>query len=91
MAFWRSANGIEHLQADGYRVSAVDTTGAGDAFMAGLLHHVVDMGLNELVNNTQALKAALSFANACGALAVTKRGAIAAMSYASDVKSLLNH
>jgi len=91
MAFWRSSNGIEHLQATSYPVTAVDTTGAGDAFMAGLLHHVVVNGLNELIAHKQTLKSALMFANACGALAVTKRGAIAAMPYASEVESLLTH
>jgi fructan beta-fructosidase len=56
-------------------VQAVDTTGAGDAFVAGMLHGILKNGeayptmLAEIVN----------FANAVGALTTTERGAIPAL------------
>ncbi|KAK9951068.1 hypothetical protein M0R45_006530 [Rubus argutus] len=58
-------------------VDAVDTTGAGDAFVAGILSQLaVDLSL---LQNEDKLRDALLFANACGALTVTGRGAIPAL------------
>lgn len=51
----------------GYHVQAVDATGAGDAFVAGLLTFMLRQGMR--------LPDALLYANACGALAATERGA----------------
>jgi ribokinase len=50
----------------GYRVAAVDTTGAGDAFRAGLA---------VMLAADRDIDAAVRFANACGALACTVAGA----------------
>lgn len=55
---------------DGYDVDAVDPTGAGDAFAAGLL---------TALREGRDLRDALAFANAVGALATTGRGAMAAL------------
>lgn len=57
----------------GYQVDSIDTTGAGDAFMAGLLATLAKVGpeLNELK-----LQTIFSRASACGALATTQKGAI---------------
>ncbi|MBV9849225.1 MAG: hypothetical protein JO250_06005 [Armatimonadetes bacterium] len=52
----------------GFRVQAVDATGAGDAFVAGLLAFLLRRGV-ELTSE------ALAYANACGALAATELGA----------------
>lgn len=61
----------------GLRVDAVDTTGAGDAFVAGILSQLaVD---NSLLQKEEQLRDALFFANACGALTVMERGAIPAL------------
>ncbi len=64
------------VHVDGYTVSPVDTTGAGDAFVAGVL-----VGILENPNYTQldTLKGILRFANATGAIATTQRGAIPAL------------
>ncbi|RAL46630.1 hypothetical protein DM860_004909 [Cuscuta australis] len=61
----------------GLRVEAVDTTGAGDAFVAGILSQLASD--ESLLQNEGRLREALSFANACGALTVTERGAIPAL------------
>ncbi|KAH7533836.1 hypothetical protein FEM48_Zijuj04G0173900 [Ziziphus jujuba var. spinosa] len=61
----------------GLKVDAIDTTGAGDAFVAGILSQLaVDLSL---LQKEDKLRDALKFANACGALTVTERGAIPAL------------
>ncbi|KAI6691483.1 hypothetical protein NL676_028311 [Syzygium grande] len=61
----------------GLKVDAVDTTGAGDAFVAGILSQLaVDLSL---LQEEDRLRDALKFANACGALTVMERGAIPAL------------
>lgn len=61
----------------GMKVDAVDTTGAGDAFVAGILSQLAtDLSL---LQKEEQLRESLRFANACGALTVTERGAIPAL------------
>jgi Sugar kinases, ribokinase family len=74
----------------GYRVDVVDSTGAGDAFVGGLLHQLAQQqvrpaDLDRWVGALSGLQAALRYASACGALAVTRRGSFAAMSDATEV------
>ncbi|KAK6913556.1 Carbohydrate kinase PfkB [Dillenia turbinata] len=64
-------------RVDGLKVDAVDTTGAGDAFVAGILSQLAS-DIAPLQNEIR-LREALKFANACGALTVTERGAIPAL------------
>lgn len=64
-----------------YPVTVVDTTAAGDAFVAGLA-----VGLGE----GRPLVQAAQFANAVGALAVTKQGAQPGMPRRAEVEILLN-
>ncbi|EPS69686.1 fructokinase 3 [Genlisea aurea] len=61
----------------GVKVEAVDTTGAGDAFVAGILSQLASD--TSLLHDEGRLREALRFANACGALTVTERGAIPAL------------
>ncbi len=74
------------------RVSeVVDTLGAGDAFMAGLLAQIVESGaarasLADAVDWPRALE----FANICGALAVRKAGAIPALPTRADVATFMD-
>ena len=63
-----------------YPVIVVDTTAAGDAFVAGLA-----VGLGE----GRSLVKAAQFANAVGALAVTKQGAQPGMPFREEVDRLL--
>ncbi|KAK4770303.1 hypothetical protein SAY87_030835 [Trapa incisa] len=58
----------------GVKAKSVDTTGAGDAFVGGFLYCLAsDLSL---YMDEKKLRDALFFANVCGALTVTKRGAI---------------
>ena len=72
----------------GYRVKTVDTTGAGDAFTAGLLaelaaHPEWDLG-------PVPLESALRTANAAGALTTTGSGVIPSLPGRGDVEELLS-
>ncbi|XP_062233226.1 probable fructokinase-6, chloroplastic isoform X1 [Phragmites australis] len=64
-------------RVSGLKVTAVDTTGAGDAFVAGMLSQLVTDFT--LLQDEGRLREALKFANVCGALTVTERGAIPAL------------
>ncbi|CAM6105145.1 unnamed protein product [Calypogeia fissa] len=75
-------------RVEGLKVTPVDTTGAGDAFVAGLLSQLVrDMSLLE---DESKLREALRFANACGAITTTERGAIPALPDRDTVMRLIN-
>ncbi|KAK3035632.1 hypothetical protein RJ639_033160 [Escallonia herrerae] len=66
-----------HGRVSGIKVIAVDTTGAGDAFVGGLLNSLASDP--DLYKNEKKLQEALRFANGCGALTVTEKGAIPAL------------
>jgi fructokinase len=63
----------------GFKVKAVDTTGCGDGFLAGLLHGLAKSGKKPEEHSPEELVAICAVANAVGALVAMKRGAIAAM------------
>ncbi|KAL8240869.1 hypothetical protein R6Q59_014224 [Mikania micrantha] len=71
----------------GVKVKPVDTTGAGDAFVGGILS-ILASDIN-LYEDEKRLREALVFANACGAVVVTKKGAIPAMPSKEEVKQIL--
>lgn len=68
------------------KVIPVDTTGAGDAFMAGILRYVHYNGL-PLINTS--LFDCVSFGNKLGAIAATKPGALTALPHYEDIKALV--
>lgn len=59
-------DGSREFKVEGFRVNAVDSTAAGDAFIAGL---AVSLG------NSRKIPEALRYANAVGAVTVTRPGA----------------
>lgn len=77
-AFFKSAEGEGYVPA--FPVKAVDTVGAGDAFCGALT-----LALAE----GRPLEEAVRFANAAGAVAVTKPGAQEAMPRREEVEELL--
>lgn len=77
-----------------FRVQVQDTTAAGDAFVGGLLYQLArrlggGMALETFCADRTAIGESLRFAAAVGALAVTRRGAFAAMPPLADVLSLI--
>jgi len=74
----------------GYRVKAVDTTGAGDTFVGAMLWQLKDMSLEEISQICpEKWKELLAFSNAAGALVTTKKGAIPAMPDLDTVNAFL--
>ncbi len=73
----------------GFRVKAVDTTGCGDGFLAGLLSGIIKNGKPLKEITLTEMKELCRTANAVGALAATKRGAIAAMPDGKSVEQFL--
>jgi len=67
---------VKVIHFNGYTVNSVDTTGAGDAFLAGLLAYIAHDGLPQSVEH---VRNALTQASACGALATTLKGALTAL------------
>ena len=69
----------------GRPMRSVDTTGAGDTFMAALLVGILENETNYL----DKLDEILRFANAAAGLTVTNRGAIPALPFRPQVDALL--
>ncbi|MBC6937817.1 MAG: hypothetical protein DWB42_18590 [Chloroflexi bacterium] len=73
------------VDSPGFSVRSLDTTGAGDGFVAGLLVGILEAGA-DYVNR---LASILRFANAVGALATTQYGAIPALPSRAAVETFL--
>lgn len=76
-------------EVSGYEVNAVDTTGAGDGFVAGLLRGLLKHP--HAHQNQAQLREICLYANAVGALTTTERGAIPALPTDQQVAELLRH
>ena len=77
-----------------FQVQVKDTTAAGDAFVGGLLYQLASwldrgMTLHAFCHDFEAINDSLRFAAAAGALAVTRRGAFAAMPSLAEVLFLM--
>ncbi len=64
-----------------YKVQAIDTTGAGDSYMAGLL---------KALHKGNDIKEAMDYGSICGAIAVTKIGAVSGLASEDDVKEFFD-
>jgi fructokinase len=74
------------------RVDAIDTTGAGDGFVGGLLYQlarrgVTAAGVAAAMSDTSWVRDVFGFACAVGALTATKRGAIPALPTLREVEA----
>jgi fructokinase len=86
-SFLASAGG--QAEVPGWPVTAVDTTGAGDGFTAGLLAQLLERGgLSAL--GADELRRIGAFGNAVGALTCTVKGAIPALPVRDAVEQLLS-
>lgn len=81
---------------EAFKVNAVDTTGAGDAFIGGFLSCLLRDGVTVAGLESYVEKHSdylLSFSNASGALTTTKKGGISALPALEEIQQLLlkNH
>jgi fructokinase len=77
-----------------FRVHAIDTTAAGDAFVGGVLCSLAGRGVNSgtlatFVANAAAVDEVMRFGAASGALATTRNGAFEAMPSRAEVERLM--
>jgi fructokinase len=71
-----------------FDVDCEDTTGAGDAFLAGFIHRLLQLG-PETLEDGQWLADSIQFASAVGALTTTRAGAMVAQPTAQEVEAFL--
>ncbi|MEO0685836.1 MAG: carbohydrate kinase [Cyanobacteria bacterium J06649_11] len=71
-----------------FSVPVVDTTGAGDSFVAGFVHQVLNYGIQNL-RDAEVVKQIVAYASAAGALTTLKPGAIASQPTATEIESFL--
>ena len=71
------------------RNDTVETTGAGDTFMACVLNSVLEKGLNNLTESE--ILHMLKFASAASSIITTKRGALKVMPQKEDIIVFLNN
>lgn len=83
---WLTANAERDVPS--WPLAAVDTTGAGDGFMAGILAGLLEDPA--AVTAPERLDALCRFANAVGALTTQERGAIPALPTAAATRAWLN-
>lgn len=71
-----------------FSVNSVDTTGAGDAFLAGFIHQLYQQGIDSL-NDPNKIKEIITYSAAVGALTTLKEGAINALPTHEEVMNFL--
>lgn len=80
--------------SSGFSVQVQDTTGAGDAFIAGFLYQIMDLEIT--INNLEEKveehnNKILQFANASGAITASGKGAIPSLPKIHQVKHLIDN
>lgn len=73
-----------------FSVPVKDTTGAGDAFLAGLIHQLCQRKLSSL-SNPDVVEQIITYSCAVGGLTATKEGAISAQPTAQEVTAFLSN
>lgn len=71
-----------------YPVTAVDTTAAGDGFMGAFMYRLLNLGKPVTEWERRELEEAVAFANAAGAIAATRKGAIASLAGLDEIAAL---
>ena len=78
------------ITVPGYKVQAIDTTGAGDAFIGAFIYRLSTFS-KEIEHTSQGeLKDMLLFSNAVAALTTTQKGAISALPTKDEVEKLMS-
>ncbi|MEH1893767.1 MAG: carbohydrate kinase [Nostoc sp.] len=71
-----------------FSIPVVDTTGAGDSFLAGFIHQLSQNGIHSL-RDAETAKRIVTYASAVGALTTIKPGAIASQPTNAEVEAFL--
>lgn len=94
--FTKGANGSEVILRDntifthpGYTVPAVDTTGAGDAFIGAVIHKFTETYLSPYETLAGSAQEVLEFANAVGAITTMRKGAISSIPKKYEVDTFI--
>lgn len=74
---------------NGFTVKTIDTTGAGDAFMGAAIYKILESNKPFEQLTIEELEEMVLFANACGALATTKNGAIPSIPNLEEIRKFL--
>ncbi len=78
------------IQVPGFNVKVVETTGCGDAFMAGIIYRLYNIGRNGLDSiDVNTLEDIGRFSNAVAALVATRYGASTSMPTMDEVQEML--
>lgn len=77
-------------EVGGFVVNAIDTLGAGDAFVGGLLTRLLSQPTLEASLEMEWMRDTLRFANACGAIATLSPGAIPGLPSREQVHTFLS-
>lgn len=85
------ATSTEKQVIPGFKVNAVDTTGAGDSFWGGFLSNLLELKKTPDALSTEEVRDCARCGNAVAALCVQKRGGIPAIPTLQEVKELLRN
>ncbi|WP_332632532.1 carbohydrate kinase family protein [Halalkalibacter flavus] len=75
---------------EGIKVATIDTTGAGDAFLGGVLYKILEKGGRPSELEREEVKSIAAFANGVAAVSTTNKGGIPSMPVLSEIEELLN-
>ncbi|AGB40800.1 sugar kinase, ribokinase [Halobacteroides halobius DSM 5150] len=73
------------------KVDTVDTTGAGDAFVSGILYNLNEMDIDISKLDTEFLNYVTEFASVSGALAASQKGAMSALPNLDKVEEIVKN
>lgn len=76
-------------KVESYPVQTVDTTGAGDGFLGAFLFWVLELKKPLQAWSETELRYALNFANAAGAVATTRKGAVPSLGTIEEINKLI--
>ncbi len=79
------------LSAGGFKVEAIDTTGAGDAFLGGFVGKLMRDGKKTDDISKDYAGELLRFSNACGAIVSSRKGAINSMPDMGEVEEFIKN
>ncbi|BCS82173.1 carbohydrate kinase family protein [Anaerocellum diazotrophicum] len=80
----------KQIEVEGYKVKAIDTTGAGDSFIGAFLYMLSKEELNITEMTESQIREYLKFSNAVAALTTMKKGAISALPSLENVNRFIS-